>query len=99
MSDEKNKPAEEDLADVVATGWGLLFTPLCARKTLTPEEAAAEFTRKDPPGTSLNQWVFTPELREMQIEDWYKAFPDDHPHEYPTQCPDYENRQHFLVNC
>ena len=91
-------PPEEELSDVVTMGWGLIYTPLCARKTLTPEEAAAAFTAKSPPGTMANQWVVS-ELDDDQVDDWYAGFPDGHPHEYPTQCPDYEGRQHFLVNC
>lgn len=93
-----SKTPENELDPVIATGWGLIFTPLCAVKSLTPEQAARIFTDKNPPGTMANEWRFTPEL-EGDGERWWSAFPEGHAHEYPTQCPDYEGRQHFLVNC
>jgi len=92
----------EPLDDVVATGWGLVYTPICALKSLTVEDAAAAFTRKSPPGTAANQWVYTDlngeaGTRSGVRENWIKAV--DGATEYPTQCPDHDDRHHFLVNC
>jgi hypothetical protein len=89
------------LDDVIAVGWGLVYTPLCAIKKLSMEEAAAEFTKANPPGTRWNQWVPT-ELEGVDArikENFYKTVPGGVTREYPLQCPDFEDRHHFLVNC
>lgn len=85
--------------DVVAIGWGLIYTPLCAKKSLTLDEAAAIYTRDNPPGTSVNQWVANTSLDEDMVEIWNKTLPDEVKGQYPVQCPDSEAHHHFLVNC
>ena len=65
-------------------GWGLISQGVCAPKSWTAEQVAAEKTRSDPPGTSGNRWVISE--------------PDDGTPN-PCPCPDCENRQHWLVNC
>lgn len=74
--------------DVAMGSWGLIHTTLCIRSTVAPEAAAAEFTRHNPPGTSLNEWryVADPEL------------PDDQP--YPVPCSDHPGTHvHILTAC
>lgn len=88
---------EESLPDVLSLGFGLVTTPLCARKSLTPEEAAARYTEHNPPGTSLNQWVLTEEA------DLPEGFWGDTPEAervYPLPCNEFpDQRQHLLVHC
>jgi hypothetical protein len=93
-TDASTKP----LPDVVAVGWGLIVTPLCAVKTLSLEDAAAAWTRIDPPGTMANQWV-PAEMSEEQLATFWAKAPEGVERTYPLQCPDHADRHHFLVNC
>lgn len=85
--------------DVVATGWGLIITPLCAKKSFTLEKAAAIYSNMNPPGTSLNEWRAMSGLDEAEMAQWNKSLPDEVKGQYPVQCPDSEAHHHFLVNC
>ena len=70
-------------------GWGLIFQAVCAPKSWTAEQVAAEKTRNDPPGTSGNEWIISePEPREDVFNNTNCI-----------QCPDCEDRQHWLLNC
>ena len=70
-------------------GWGLVFRAVCAPKSLTGAEVADQVTQTDPPGTSNNEWVLSdPEEREKDFDGINKL-----------QCPDCDDRWHWLLNC
>ena len=84
--------------DVVAVGWGLVITPLCAKKSLTLEKAARLFDNRNPTGIS-SQWTAITGLDDEQMAQWNNGLPDEVKGQYPVQCPDSEAHHHFLVNC
>lgn len=90
MADSEAKP-EVDLTEdkVFPLGWGLVFCAVCAPAHWTPEEVAADVTRNNPPGTSLNEWIVS-EPRERD---------DDFNNTNCIECPDDPNRKHWLLNC
>lgn len=83
------------LKDVIAIGFGLIYTPLCCSKSLTPDEAAESFTATDGPGTMAGRWVAT------AVEDLPEGFWGKHTdHTYPMVCNEFpETRYHMVVNC
>ena len=70
--------------------WGLIFRTVCAPKSWTPERVAKEVTKKDPPGTSLNEWVISEP--DPDRDDDFKGV-------NVLPCPNREDRQHWLLNC
>ena len=78
-------------------GWGLVYKVVCAPEHWTADRVSDEATRMDPPGTSANRWVATSDegAKDVGDREGGNPFKDGN----PIQCPDCENRRHWLVNC
>lgn len=71
-------------------GWGLIFRAVCAPKSWDAERVSNDATRENPPGTSLNRWEISEP--DSDRDDAFKGA-------NPIQCPDCEDRWHWLLNC
>jgi hypothetical protein len=89
---EMPKSNEANLTEdrLFSLGCGLIFRAVCAPKGWPPEKVAAEVTRANPPGTSLNEWVIS--TPDDEREDDFKGV-----NQLP--CPDCPDRIHWLLNC
>ena len=74
---------------VFSVNWGIVYCVVCAPKAFACEVVAEEWTRRDPPGTSVNRWVVSEPRERKDAFDGVNNLP----------CPDDPNRLHWLLNC
>lgn len=75
--------SEQDLVDLKTGDFdiavmmvSLLNSQLCIRKDIDPERAAFEYSCKEPPGTSYNEWVLDKSIASITCD----GLPDSHIH-------------------
>lgn len=70
-------------------GWGLISRAVCAPKSWSAEKVAEAATTQDPPGTSVNKWVISEAHERKDVFNETNCI----------QCPDSDDRRHWLLNC
>lgn len=88
---KKTETNEPDLTEdrIFPVGWGLIYRVVCAPKNWTPEKIADTVSSDDPPGTSHNRWEVAEPYERSDVFNGVNHI----------QCPDCEDRWHWLLNC